>query len=342
MSSSSIFPNDVLRAVEQAKKAIPEDVNGFSAFRIVTDQPKVIDKNTYYWFEINLDGKWRKIILKLENIRVCGRIQDLETIRKVGQNIADISLLFTGNSTFESLAKAVYDKETGELTFETEVQEYGKAKCAISDAFVFHAAAFMASNPFVYSKYQTTPLVVRQRIITKEGKKEAMVLDSPNINVKIPFAKGTADADKKKPETKFDTDFSFVETYKNAQGLEARRTVQATVSNPENPEGAPEEITNKNIHLLFPPGSEVSGYESLLYVCEASTGRFSIPTKLKNIVINPFVSAVSENSFSEMELAFIASRAGANNKQTEVVEVKQNMELHDDLDLGLENEEATY
>lgn len=340
MSSSTIFPNDVLRAVEQAKLAIPEDVNGFSAFRIVTDQPKTIDKNTYYWFEINLDGKWRKIILKLENIRVCGRIQELETIRGIGKNIPDISLLFRGDSTFESLAKAVYDKETGELTFETEVQEYGKAKCAISDAFVFHANAFKASNPFVYEKYQTTPLVVRQRIITKEGKKEVMVLDSPNINVKIAFAKGTADADKKKPETKFDSTISFTEKFKNEKGVDSVRKIPATVVNPENPEGEPEEITNKNIHLIFPPGSEISAIESLLYVCEASTGRFSIPAKLKDIIVNPCGSGASENSFSEMELAFIASRAGTNAKKTEAVEVKNNMEVQ--LDFEVEDEEPTY
>src|SRR5271170_1221664 len=99
----TIYPSDVVAAVEAAKKRNPKDKNGYSAFRLNFKAAKT-PKNgraTYYPFEILLDDPrgWQKTILKFMNLTHVGKIAPLEERAKA--RVQDIAFLFKGNYVYE-------------------------------------------------------------------------------------------------------------------------------------------------------------------------------------------------------------------------------------------------
>lgn len=123
----SVLPNDILRAIVEARKKDPKDKHGDGAFRIdksrlrafqnKTDKKK---KATYIPFQVHVRGEWVGV-----NIRVLG-VKTESTLKAPEEREYGVTLSFRKSSTFTRK-----DKKTGDEV----VERYGEAVVAAYEAF---------------------------------------------------------------------------------------------------------------------------------------------------------------------------------------------------------------
>lgn len=123
----SVLPNEVLAAINEARKANPKDKHGDGAFRVnverirkyqnATDKKK---KANYVPFEVNHRGKWIGLNIRVMNVKTTAGIKALAE-RKYG-----VDLQFRRSSTFTTK-----DRRTGEDI----TQQYGEAVFAAFEAW---------------------------------------------------------------------------------------------------------------------------------------------------------------------------------------------------------------
>lgn len=123
----SVLPNDILRAIVEARKKDPKDKHGDGAFRIdksrlrafqnKTDKKK---KATYIPFQVHVRGEWVGV-----NVRVLG-VKTESSLKAPEEREYGVTLSFRKSSTFTRK-----DKKTGDEV----VERYGEAVVAAYEAF---------------------------------------------------------------------------------------------------------------------------------------------------------------------------------------------------------------
>jgi len=123
----SVLPNDILRAIVEARKKDPKDKHGDGAFRIDKSRLRVFQnktdkkkKATYIPFQVHVRGEWVGV-----NIRILG-VKTESSLKAPEEREYGVTLSFRKSSTFTRK-----DKKTGDDV----VERYGEAVVAAYDAF---------------------------------------------------------------------------------------------------------------------------------------------------------------------------------------------------------------
>lgn len=123
----SVLPNDILRAINEARKKDPKDKHGDGAFRIDKSRLRAFQnkndkkrKAVYIPFQVHVRGEWIGLNIRIMNVKTEASIKEPDQ-REYG-----IDLSFRKSSKFTRK-----DRRTGE-----DVEElYGEAVVAIYEAF---------------------------------------------------------------------------------------------------------------------------------------------------------------------------------------------------------------
>lgn len=123
----SVLPNDILRAIVEARKKDPKDKHGDGAFRIDKSRLRAFQNKTdkkkkavYIPFQVHVRGEWVGV-----NIRVLG-VKTESSLKAPEEREYGVTLSFRKSSTFTRK-----DKKTGEEV----VERYGEAVVAAYEAF---------------------------------------------------------------------------------------------------------------------------------------------------------------------------------------------------------------
>lgn len=307
----SIYPSDVLAAVEAAKKRNPKDKFGYSAVRVNfkgAHQAKN-GRATYYPFEILLDDArgWQKVVVQFMNLTHVGKIAPLD--ERIKNDVSDIQFLFKGNYTFNRV-------RTNPDGTKTEVVEpYGQAKIFLCRAFVAHIQMHIKKKELKEDKIIGN-VKFEKTLKDKNGKMIGTEeFDVPNINVQIPTIGGEdKKVSGKDPKTKFRctildvTKPCKVVDPKKDWPFEAAKAKKYKVTD-EGREEYEEELNNGNVHLFLRGGSLISGFDDMGDVCVSNMG-ISNPSKISVCMVKQSViERVSAAQFSQDDFAQIAGAA---------------------------------
>lgn len=178
----SVLPNDVLRAINEARKKDPKDKHGDGAFRIHLERIRAYQnekdkkrKSSYAPFEVNIRGQWLPLNFRVMNAKTSAGVKEPEK-RDYG-----VDLQFRRSTTFTIRNAKGEDEE----------QKYGEAVCAAYEAFGRLVAKAIAdgkvknSNSTIHTKVQYTAK-------NKDTKKEEDLAD-PIFRVDLRTEKETND-----------------------------------------------------------------------------------------------------------------------------------------------------
>lgn len=303
------YPSEILQAIDAAKKRVPKDLNGYSAFRINVASRKDSSKTSYVPFEVNLVGRgWTPVVLKFFNMKHVGKIKALNDPNdpRSSSVVADVALLFKGDYVYTRV------KTNPDGTKDDKYKEqYGRVKQLICNAFVYHVKQWQAKGQHFDSKSMIIPNVktTREFMDPKTKKKMVEKIDPPNINVQLKFKTGSDQAAntaaKTKPETQFKCPILDVR-YPHKPGVKSDWVYEeAMLTDANGNRTIP--VDNGNIHLFIKGGSMISGVDNMSSVC-ISQGKISLPSVLDVCMVLPAKpQRTSQSDFNEDDMATIGN-----------------------------------
>lgn len=252
----SVLPNDVLRAINEARKKDPKDKHGDGAFRIHLERLRAYQnekdkkrKSTYAPFEVNIRGNWMPLNIRVMNAKTTAGIREPEK-REYG-----VDLQFRRSTTFTIRNSKGEDDE----------QKYGEAVCAAYEAFGRLAAKAIAdgkmknSNPSVHSKVQYTAK-------NKDTKKDEN-LEDPIFRVDLRL------------ENKESNDPQFLDLKDSIRDVRRKldkipKGAVMPYDLAQDPDGNP--LTPATIHTFFRSGTPCFGVHCMDQMAISASG-FSVP-----------------------------------------------------------------
>lgn len=314
----TIYPSDYFKARDLAISKNPKDKNGYGAFRIVGKASMPNAGGTFYPFEVYLDDtrKWKPVSVKFTNLTHVGKILPLEDRAK--NTVQDIAVLFKGDYTYERLVDdltpdgSVQKGPDGKPKKKKIIEEYGKSKDFICNAFMAHVRKHMDKGEMFTKDKPITPNVKHeQKKKDSNGKITYEKVEPANINVGLKFTDSSTES-KKRKDTKFkalildasrptervkDTDWPF----EVAKSRFIRKNDDGSSTE------VVEDLNNGNIHHFLRGGSILSGFDRMGSVCINAT--VSLPSSLEVVIVKK--AAPQSHTASAFDADEFASIAGA-------------------------------
>lgn len=251
----SVLPNDVLRAINEARKKDPKDKHGDGAFRINLDKMRAYQnekdkkkKSSYAPFEVNIRGQWLPLNFRVMNAKTTAGVKDPEK-REYG-----VDLQFRRSTTFTVKNSKGEDEE----------QKYGEAVCASYEAFgrlankAITDGKLKNSNPTVHSKVQ---YVAKNKDTRKEEN-----LEDPIFRVDLRTDRETND-----PQFT-DLKDSIRDVRRKLDKIPKGAVMPYDLA--LDPEGLP--LTPATVHTFFKAGTPCFGVHCMDQMAIAGSG-FSVP-----------------------------------------------------------------
>lgn len=328
MSSGPVVtPNQVLAQIELAKKLHPDEDNlGLAAFRINYDAARDPDMGViYYPFEINLDSQldskkgWAPLNMKFKNMN-CGKILPPKERKYPG-----VKLTYHGSTTYNDEVEVVED---GKKVKKVVVQQYGKAKVAIS-RIQSKLCEKGLEEGLIDTKYKTVNTMgVQFERESQEGKKKVKVaLSDEVVRVDIPFV--SVKGEDGKPTIKATAE-PRCEIFDASRRLKDAKPNQLPYHKAEVPEGDKDAKDKKykklvymNIHEFITPGSATSGVDGMNSVSVSKSG-VGVSSKVSLLIVKPSTGRAKIDATKVFSAEEFNDFADAETKEEEEEEVKEN------------------
>jgi len=263
-STLQLYPSQILRSIEHAKKTSPGDKFGDSAFKIELSTLRTGKNSTKYInFLVNCleTAKFEPVVMKFMNLQIRAGIQPPVSDKR---KFPGAKLSFSGTSTYQRKGP------DGKMI----VEEYGKAKIAIQKAFERLIAKAIVAKVFFHSKTNICSSIQFERIVDQnKGTKEDI---EPIIRVDIPFNRGPDGQSIPLDEPPRCDIYDASKPIKNPVGN------QFPFEQAKTDDG--DTMKYKNLGQVLTFGSSCSGVDSQESICLSGQG-ISLPSKVTMLVV---------------------------------------------------------
>lgn len=296
MFQEFVTPSQVFEAIRYAQEKYPDDKHGDKAFQLNLKNIRPGNNNTRYLnFEIlkkKSNNNWEYVPLNLKFMK-------LNTISRIlppdheKRKYPGVQLQFDSNSSFES-KKIINEKEV------IIVEEYGRAKIAIAEAFKrIVESELKAKRLFVANPKISIPVQFDRVVDSVTGQREP--LEKPILRMEIKFEESSKEViiDPKNKKNASNKNDKIIDPNARPKCTIYDANKKIDKNDPDYREGelnfAPlkydkdgkvENITYKNIGEVILIGSTVSGIDSMSSVVISTMG-ISLPSKASLLVVSP-------------------------------------------------------